>query len=167
MPSPEFFFASPSFLAHWDPQTPAPIVCISHLTQSPLSLLRLIQEEKETTEQRAEELESRVSGSGLDSLGRYRSSCSLPPSLTTSTLASPSPPSSGHSTPRLAPPSPAREGTDKAVSVLKSQLGGMGMMSETAPQQTATITSHTSGFQNQPYLSLKVPIQRANWVLEP
>ncbi|XP_019513702.1 PREDICTED: liprin-alpha-3 [Hipposideros armiger] len=80
--------------------------------------IKLIQEEKETTEQRAEELESRVSGSGLDSLGRYRSSCSLPPSLTTSTLASPSPPSSGHSTPRLAPPSPAREGTDKAVSEL-------------------------------------------------
>ncbi|DAA19769.1 TPA: protein tyrosine phosphatase, receptor type, f polypeptide (PTPRF), interacting protein (liprin), alpha 3 [Bos taurus] len=79
--------------------------------------IKLIQEEKETTEQRAEELESRVSGSGLDSLGRYRSSCSLPPSLTTSTLASPSPPSSGHSTPRLAPPSPAREGTDKAVSI--------------------------------------------------
>lgn len=95
---------------------------------SPHSLLRLIQEEKETTEQRAEELESRVSGSGLDSLGRYRSSCSLPPSLTTSTLASPSPPSSGHSTPRLAPPSPAREGTDKAVSVLKSFIwwGGQG-----------------------------------------
>jgi len=42
--------------------------------------IKLIQEEKETTEQRAEELESRVSGSGLDSLGRYRSSCSLPPS---------------------------------------------------------------------------------------
>ncbi|OWK16501.1 hypothetical protein Celaphus_00004716, partial [Cervus elaphus hippelaphus] len=83
--------------------------------------IKLIQEEKETTEQRAEELESRVSGSGLDSLGRYRSSCSLPPSLTTSTLASPSPPSSGHSTPRLAPPSPAREGTDKANHVPKEE----------------------------------------------
>ncbi|XP_025770111.1 liprin-alpha-3 [Puma concolor] len=85
--------------------------------------IKLIQEEKETTEQRAEELESRVSGSGLDSLGRYRSSCSLPPSLTTSTLASPSPPSSGHSTPRLAPPSPAREGTDKANHVPKEEAG--------------------------------------------
>uniref|UniRef100_A0A8D1ZEB1 SAM domain-containing protein n=1 Tax=Sus scrofa TaxID=9823 RepID=A0A8D1ZEB1_PIG len=85
--------------------------------------IKLIQEEKETTEQRAEELESRVSGSGLDSLGRYRSSCSLPPSLTTSTLASPSPPSSGHSTPRLAPPSPAREGADKANHVPKEDAG--------------------------------------------
>ncbi|CAO2632843.1 Ppfia3 [Lemmus lemmus] len=85
--------------------------------------IKLIQEEKETTEQRAEELESRVSGSGLDSLGRYRSSCSLPPSLTTSTLASPSPPSSGHSTPRLAPPSPAREGTEKSNHVSKEEVG--------------------------------------------
>ncbi|XP_014405915.1 PREDICTED: liprin-alpha-3 [Myotis brandtii] len=85
--------------------------------------IKLIQEEKETTEQRAEELESRVSGSALDSLGRYRSSCSLPPSLTTSTLASPSPPSSGHSTPRLAPPSPAREGADKANHVPKDEAG--------------------------------------------
>ncbi|XP_027632272.1 liprin-alpha-3 isoform X1 [Tupaia chinensis] len=85
--------------------------------------IKLIQEEKETTEQRAEELESRVSSSGLDSLGRYRSSCSLPPSLTTSTLASPSPPSSGHSTPRLAPPSPAREGTDKPNHVPKEEAG--------------------------------------------
>ncbi|GAB1292066.1 Liprin-alpha-3 [Apodemus speciosus] len=85
--------------------------------------IKLIQEEKETTEQRAEELESRVSSSGLDSLGRYRSSCSLPPSLTTSTLASPSPPSSGHSTPRLAPPSPAREGTDKTNHVPKEEAG--------------------------------------------
>lgn len=101
--------------------TPLPILCESPPpSTSPLSSFsssRLIQEEKETTEQRAEELESRVSSSGLDSLGRYRSSCSLPPSLTTSTLASPSPPSSGHSTPRLAPPSPARE-TDKTVSTL-------------------------------------------------
>uniref|UniRef100_A0A5F8GAM2 PTPRF interacting protein alpha 3 n=1 Tax=Monodelphis domestica TaxID=13616 RepID=A0A5F8GAM2_MONDO len=78
--------------------------------------IKLIQEEKETTEQRAEELESRVSGSGLDSLGRYRASCSLPPSLTTSTLASPSPPSSGHSTPRPAPPSPAREAPANSTS---------------------------------------------------
>ncbi|ERE70080.1 liprin-alpha-3-like protein [Cricetulus griseus] len=85
--------------------------------------IKLIQEEKETTEQRAEELESRVSSSGLDSLGRYRSSCSLPPSLTTSTLASPSPPSSGHSTPRLAPPSPAREGTEKTNHVPKEEAG--------------------------------------------
>ncbi|XP_074995586.1 LOW QUALITY PROTEIN: liprin-alpha-3-like, partial [Calonectris borealis] len=74
--------------------------------------IKLIQEEKECTELRAEELESRVGGGGLEGapLGRYRGGgASLPPSLTSSTLASPSPPSSGRSTPRLAPPSPARE----------------------------------------------------------
>lgn len=73
--------------------------------------IRLIQEEKESTEQRAEEIESRVTSASLDgSLGRYRSGTSIPPSVTSSTLASPSPPSSGHSTPRLAPHSPARDG---------------------------------------------------------
>lgn len=79
--------------------------------------LRLIQEEKESTELRAEEIESRVSSvaldasplppsslGGRDSVGRGY----MTPSITSSTLASPSPPSSGHSTPRL-PHSPARE----------------------------------------------------------
>lgn len=86
------------------------------------SLLRLIQEEKESTELRAEEIESRVSSvaldasplppsslGGRDSVGRGY----MTPSITSSTLASPSPPSSGHSTPRL-PHSPARE-TDRQV----------------------------------------------------
>ncbi|XP_029441672.1 liprin-alpha-3 [Rhinatrema bivittatum] len=73
--------------------------------------IKLIQEEKETTELRAEEIESRVTSGTLDgSLGRYRSAASIPTSVTTSTLASPSPPSSGHSTPRVTPHSPAREG---------------------------------------------------------
>uniref|UniRef100_A0A3P8XTG0 SAM domain-containing protein n=1 Tax=Esox lucius TaxID=8010 RepID=A0A3P8XTG0_ESOLU len=85
--------------------------------------IKLIQEEKESTELRAEEIESRVSsvaldssplpptslGSGRDSVGRGY----MTPSLTSSTLASPSPPSSGHSTPRL-PHSPARE-SDRQV----------------------------------------------------
>ncbi|XP_026211453.1 liprin-alpha-3 [Anabas testudineus] len=80
--------------------------------------IKLIQEEKENTELRAEEIESRVSVSldsppippstlGRDSTGRSF----IPSSITSSTLASPSPPSSGHSTPRL-PHSPARE-TDR------------------------------------------------------
>lgn len=76
---------------------------------------RLIQEEKENTELRAEEIENRVSVAldspplppstlGRDGTGRGF----IPSSITSSTLASPSPPSSGHSTPRL-PHSPARE----------------------------------------------------------
>uniref|UniRef100_A0AAX7UAM6 SAM domain-containing protein n=1 Tax=Astatotilapia calliptera TaxID=8154 RepID=A0AAX7UAM6_ASTCA len=84
--------------------------------------IKLIQEEKESTELRAEEIESRVSSvaldastlppsslGGRDSVGRGY----MTPSITSSTLASPSPPSSGHSTPRL-PHSPARE-SDKQV----------------------------------------------------
>ncbi|KAM4535465.1 liprin-alpha-3 isoform 1-T1 [Fundulus diaphanus] len=80
--------------------------------------IKLIQEEKENTELRAEEIESRVSVAldsppippsslGRDGTGRGF----IPSSITSSTLASPSPPSSGHSTPRL-PHSPARE-TDR------------------------------------------------------
>ncbi|XP_054615923.1 liprin-alpha-3 [Dunckerocampus dactyliophorus] len=78
--------------------------------------IKLIQEEKENTELRAEEIESRVSSVVLDSppippssLGRDATGRGfIPSSITSSTLASPSPPSSGHSTPRL-PHSPARE----------------------------------------------------------
>ena len=52
---------------------------------------RLIQEEKETTEQRAEELESRVGSGNLDSMSpRWRSGSSFERN---------SPPLSGHSTP--------------------------------------------------------------------
>ncbi|XP_040184069.1 liprin-alpha-1 isoform X13 [Rana temporaria] len=71
--------------------------------------IRLIQEEKETTEQRAEEIESRVGSGSLDNLGRFRSMTSIPPSFTGSALAGSSPPGSGRSTPRRIPHSPARE----------------------------------------------------------
>ncbi|XP_069865755.1 liprin-alpha-1 isoform X4 [Dipodomys merriami] len=70
--------------------------------------IRLIQEEKESTEQRAEEIESRVGSGSLDNLGRFRSMSSIPP-YPASSLASSSPPGSGRSTPRRAPHSPARE----------------------------------------------------------
>ncbi|XP_069461817.1 liprin-alpha-3 isoform X2 [Ambystoma mexicanum] len=100
--------------------------------------IKLIQEEKETTELRAEEIESRVSSATLDgSLGRYRSSNTIPTSVTTSTLASPSPPSSGHSTPRITPHSPAREG-DKFNHVPKDEARDdkSGMQSDTTPPLT-------------------------------
>ncbi|XP_042526304.1 liprin-alpha-1 isoform X4 [Dipodomys spectabilis] len=70
--------------------------------------IRLIQEEKESTEQRAEEIESRVGSGSLDNLGRFRSMSSIPP-YPASSLASSSPPGSGRSTPRRVPHSPARE----------------------------------------------------------
>ncbi|XP_039696524.1 liprin-alpha-1 isoform X2 [Pteropus medius] len=70
--------------------------------------IRLIQEEKENTEQRAEEIESRVGSGSLDSLGRFRSMSAIPP-YPASSLAGSSPPNSGRSTPRRIPHSPARE----------------------------------------------------------
>nr|XP_033784099.1 liprin-alpha-1 isoform X12 [Geotrypetes seraphini] len=66
--------------------------------------IRLIQEEKESTEQRAEEIENRVGSGSFDNLGRFRSLSSIPPYYSGS-----SPPGSGHSTPRRIPHSPARE----------------------------------------------------------
>ncbi|KAL8169733.1 UNVERIFIED_CONTAM: Liprin-alpha-1, partial [Gekko kuhli] len=71
--------------------------------------IRLIQEEKENTEQRAEEIESRVGSGSLDNLGRFRSMSSLPPPFTGGSLSGSSPPGSGRSTPRRMPHSPARE----------------------------------------------------------
>ncbi|XP_021564079.1 liprin-alpha-1 isoform X1 [Carlito syrichta] len=70
--------------------------------------IRLIQEEKENTEQRAEEIESRVGSGSLDNLGRFRPVSSIPP-CPASSLAGSSPPGSGRSTPRRIPHSPARE----------------------------------------------------------
>ncbi|XP_062431841.1 liprin-alpha-1 isoform X5 [Rhea pennata] len=71
--------------------------------------IRLIQEEKENTEQRAEEIESRVGSGSLDTHGRFRSMSSIPPPYATGSLAGSSPPGSGRSTPRRIPHSPARE----------------------------------------------------------
>ncbi|XP_017937313.1 liprin-alpha-1 isoform X9 [Manacus vitellinus] len=71
--------------------------------------IRLIQEEKENTEQRAEEIESRVGSGSLDAHGRFRSMSSIPPSYASGSLAGSSPPGSGRSTPRRIPHSPARE----------------------------------------------------------
>ncbi|XP_018410039.1 PREDICTED: liprin-alpha-1 isoform X6 [Nanorana parkeri] len=84
--------------------------------------IRLIQEEKETTEQRAEEIESRVGSGSLDNLGRFRSMTSIPPSFPGTALAGSSPPSSGRSTPRRIPHSPAREVDRLGVMTLPSDL---------------------------------------------
>ncbi|XP_077913778.1 liprin-alpha-1 isoform X9 [Halichoerus grypus] len=83
--------------------------------------IRLIQEEKESTEQRAEEIESRVGSGTLDSPGRFRSVGTAPPHPT-STLTGPSPPHSGRSTPRRGPHSPAREVDRLGVMTLPSDL---------------------------------------------
>lgn len=80
---------------------------------------RMIQEEKESTAMRAEEIESRV-GSGDSLGGRFRSMSSLPPSLLAPGHAGSSPPGSGHSTPRRAPRSPNREVDRMGVMTLVS-----------------------------------------------
>uniref|UniRef100_A0A3B4EBK7 SAM domain-containing protein n=1 Tax=Pygocentrus nattereri TaxID=42514 RepID=A0A3B4EBK7_PYGNA len=83
--------------------------------------IRMIQEEKENTAMRAEEIESRV-GSG-ESLGdRFRSMGSIPPPFHGSLHSGSSPPGSGHSTPRRAPRSPNREVDRMGVMTLPSDL---------------------------------------------
>uniref|UniRef100_A0A4W5MQH7 PTPRF interacting protein alpha 3 n=2 Tax=Hucho hucho TaxID=62062 RepID=A0A4W5MQH7_9TELE len=96
--------------------------------------IKLIQEEKESTELRAEEIKSRVSSVAMDSNplppswlgGEY-----MTPSLTSSTLASPSPPSSGHSTPRLSH-SPARE-SDRQNSKESDDCRALTLIDSTPP----------------------------------
>ncbi|NXB40213.1 LIPA1 protein, partial [Eulacestoma nigropectus] len=84
--------------------------------------IRLIQEEKENTEQRAEEIESRVGSGSLDAHGRFRSMGSIPPSYAGGALAGSSPPGSGRSTPRRVPHSPAREVDRLGIMTLPSDL---------------------------------------------
>ncbi|NWW31025.1 LIPA1 protein, partial [Panurus biarmicus] len=83
--------------------------------------IRLIQEEKENTEQRAEEIESRVGSGGLEAHGRFRSLGSAGPAYGAA-LAGSSPPGSGRSTPRRVPHSPAREVDRLGIMTLPSDL---------------------------------------------
>ncbi|XP_054476827.1 liprin-alpha-1 [Anoplopoma fimbria] len=93
--------------------------------------IRMIQEEKENTAIRAEEIECRV-GSGESLGGRFRSMSSIPPSLCAGSSLGGSPPGSGHSTPRRVPRSPNRE------------LDRMGVMTLSAQDDKATIRCETS-----------------------
>ncbi|NIG59593.1 liprin-alpha-4 isoform X6 [Pontoporia blainvillei] len=65
--------------------------------------IRMIQEEKESTELRAEEIETRVTSGSMEALNltQLRKRGSIPTSLTALSLASTSPPFSGRSTPKL------------------------------------------------------------------
>nr|XP_023661126.1 liprin-alpha-1 isoform X4 [Paramormyrops kingsleyae] len=94
--------------------------------------IRMIQEEKESTTQRAEEIESRV-GSGDNLGGRFRSLSSLHPSFAGSSQAGSSPPGSGHSTPCRMPRSPNRE---------VDRMGVMTLHSCYDPYVTETSLSH-------------------------
>ncbi|XP_032417473.1 liprin-alpha-1 isoform X2 [Xiphophorus hellerii] len=85
--------------------------------------IRMIQEEKESTAIRAEEIECRVGGGNDGGLGgRFRSLSSIPPSLCGGSSLGGSPPNSGQSTPRRIPRSPNRELDRMGVMTLPSDL---------------------------------------------
>ncbi|XP_029135644.1 liprin-alpha-1 isoform X7 [Labrus bergylta] len=97
--------------------------------------IRMIQEEKESTAIRAEEIECRV-GSGESLGGRFRSMSSIPPSLCAGSSLGGSPPGSGHSTPRRVPRSPNREMDRMGVMTLSAQDDKATIRCETSPPTT-------------------------------
>uniref|UniRef100_A0A671XR63 PTPRF interacting protein alpha 1 n=1 Tax=Sparus aurata TaxID=8175 RepID=A0A671XR63_SPAAU len=101
--------------------------------------IRMIQEEKESTAIRAEEIECRV-GSGDSLGGRFRSMSSIPPSLCAGSSLGGSPPGSGHSTPRRIPRSPNRELDRMGVMTLVT----LGLLSDHTSDDKATIRCETS-----------------------
>lgn len=86
--------------------------------------IRMIQEEKESTELRAEELETRVTSGSMEALNlaQLRKRGSIPTSLTALSLASASPPLSGRSTPKLTSRSAAQDLNRMGVMTLPSDL---------------------------------------------
>uniref|UniRef100_A0A8C5WGA8 PTPRF interacting protein alpha 2 n=1 Tax=Leptobrachium leishanense TaxID=445787 RepID=A0A8C5WGA8_9ANUR len=111
--------------------------------------IRLIQEEKESTELRAEEIENRVASVSLEglNLARMHPGTSITGSVTASSLASSSPPS-GHSTPKLTPRSPAREMDRMGIMTLPSDLRKhrrkIAVVEEDGREDKATIKCETS-----------------------
>ncbi|KAM9211899.1 liprin-alpha-4 isoform 9-T9 [Dugong dugon] len=86
--------------------------------------IRMIQEEKESTELRAEEIETRVTSGSMEALNltQLRKRASIPTSLTALSLASASPPLSGRSTPKLTSRSAAQDLDRMGVMTLPSDL---------------------------------------------
>ncbi|XP_055224596.1 liprin-alpha-4 isoform X10 [Gorilla gorilla gorilla] len=86
--------------------------------------IRMIQEEKESTELRAEEIETRVTSGSMEALNlkQLRKRGSIPTSLTALSLASASPPLSGRSTAKLTSRSAAQDLDRMGVMTLPSDL---------------------------------------------
>ncbi|XP_048865995.1 liprin-alpha-2 isoform X2 [Brienomyrus brachyistius] len=112
--------------------------------------IRLIQEEKESTELRAEEIENRVASVSLEGLNLARvhhPGASITASATASSLASSSPPS-GHSSPKQTPRSPARDMERMGVMTLPSDLRKhrrkIAAVDEDGREDKATIKCETS-----------------------
>ena len=85
----------------------------------------MIQEEKESTELRAEEIETRVTSGSMEALNltQLRKRGSIPTSLTALSLASVSPPFSGRSTPKLTSRSATQDLDRMGVMTLVRVLG--------------------------------------------
>ncbi|XP_065794247.1 liprin-alpha-4 isoform X6 [Muntiacus reevesi] len=86
--------------------------------------IRMIQQEKESTELRAEELETRVTSGSMEALDltQLHKRGSIPTSLTALSLASASPPLSGRATPKLTSRSAAQDLDRMGVMTLPSDL---------------------------------------------
>ncbi|XP_067855564.1 liprin-alpha-2 [Heptranchias perlo] len=112
--------------------------------------IRLIQEEKESTELRAEEIENRVGSVSLEglNLARMHPGRSITGSVTASSLASSSPPISGHSTPKYRARSPARDIDRMGIMTLPSDLRKhrrkIAAVQEDGREDKATIKCETS-----------------------
>ncbi|KAJ8402418.1 hypothetical protein AAFF_G00369070 [Aldrovandia affinis] len=112
--------------------------------------IRLIQEEKESTELRAEEIERRVASVSLEGLNlarMHQPGTSITASATASSLASSSPPS-GHSTPKLTPRSPGQDmermGAMTLPSDLRKHRRKIAAVDEDGREDKATIKCETS-----------------------
>lgn len=107
---------------------PAPASCWPCRTNAEVQFgpsPRMIQEEKESTELRAEEIETRVTSGSMEALNltQLRKRGSIPTSLTALSLASASPPLSGRSTPKLTSRSAAQDLDRMGVMTLVRVLG--------------------------------------------
>eukprot|EP00064_Thunnus_orientalis_P018273 superscaffoldBa00004155_g18368 len=111
--------------------------------------IRMIQEEKESTAIRAEEIECRV-GSGDSLGGRFRSMSSIPPSLCAGSSLGGSPPGSGHSTPRRIPRSPNRELDRMGVMTLQYCYDPYVIQSSLSQQTVTYLPYGATGFSPPP-----------------
>uniref|UniRef100_A0A8C6IXE8 Uncharacterized protein n=1 Tax=Melopsittacus undulatus TaxID=13146 RepID=A0A8C6IXE8_MELUD len=108
--------------------------------------IRMIQEEKESTELRAEELETRVTSGSMEGLNLTQlcKRASIPTSLTALSLASSSPPLSGRSTPKLSSRSAAQDLDRMGIMTLVRRRSGSPAARDESREDKTTIKCETS-----------------------